>query len=258
MKRRTKIYWGIGLVLAAIVIGSSIVALAGPPLVCFPYDIGNARSLPWGPNDALSYDARSGWNAPRADYDLDHLVADTLGLLTSQMPVIVRMETLRRAAIYAQKRPWVAKELLFRLRTRALDAEAAGRPDALAFFDFGYLVETCKQVNGTYQKTAAGGWRWQEADNPAMSMEGKSWIAKALSLRANDPQMQFAAAVTSCTEMSNGLCTNSSEERVQREHVERALAGLQEGSLLARNLMARFGGRGGTIDELRARFEAGK
>ena len=40
-------------------------ALAGPPLVCFPFDIGTARSLPWAPD--------TGWKGTRSDYDVTRL-----------------------------------------------------------------------------------------------------------------------------------------------------------------------------------------
>src|SRR5262249_18555306 len=68
------------------------IALAGPPLICHPYDIGDAKSLPWNGSE---------WRDVKPDYELNRLVEDTLALLTPETPVIVRMETLRRATIYA-------------------------------------------------------------------------------------------------------------------------------------------------------------
>src|SRR5882724_6347749 len=66
-------------------------ALAGPPLICHPFDIGSARSLPWtGPV----------WSRIDKNYNTDRLVEDTLGLLTPNTPVLVRLETLRRATVY--------------------------------------------------------------------------------------------------------------------------------------------------------------
>ena len=79
-------------------------ALAGPPLVCFPFDIGTARSLPWAPD--------TGWKGLRDDYDLTKLTSDTTSLLSSSTPIVVRMETLRRAALYATRDEAVAKDLL--------------------------------------------------------------------------------------------------------------------------------------------------
>src|SRR5262245_37365379 len=118
-------------------------ALAGPPLICFPFDIGDAKSLPWGTGKA--------WNSPKADYNVANLVPDTLALLSPGVPVIVRMETLRRAVIYSERDPRVAYELLSRVLTRVLDAEAGTKSDPLVWFDAGYLVETYKQARWMYQ-----------------------------------------------------------------------------------------------------------
>ena len=67
-------------------------AHAGTPLICFPYNIGAAKSLPGSDGD---------WKGVNPNYDRTHLIRDTLALLAPDTPVIVRMETLRRAAIYA-------------------------------------------------------------------------------------------------------------------------------------------------------------
>ena len=72
-------------------LGVAAPALAGPPLLCHPFDIGSARSLPW--------DGTNAWWQGRADYNLQNLVADTEAILSPSTPVIVRMETLRRAAL---------------------------------------------------------------------------------------------------------------------------------------------------------------
>src|SRR5262249_34038560 len=69
-------------------------ARAGPPLICHSIAIGEAQSLPW---------TSQGWNLSGAEtYDVKNLVRDTLALLDSATPVVVRMETLRRATLYAR------------------------------------------------------------------------------------------------------------------------------------------------------------
>src|SRR5215211_5054184 len=113
-------------------------ALAGPPLLCHPFDIGDARSLPW--------DARS-WSEGRKDYDLAKLVADTESMLTPSTPVIVRMETLRRAALYASHDANVAARLLDMINTRAERAGGTSLSTAMALFDAGYLRETYRQIS---------------------------------------------------------------------------------------------------------------
>src|SRR6266542_4334745 len=122
------------LVLTAAVLLLARPALAGPPLLCFPFQIGDARSLPMGHGD---------WHAVDPKYDVSHLVDDTLALLTPGAPVVVRMETLRRATLYAAPNPPVANALLTALERRASSAhEGVG----LNVFDFGYLVETYKEA----------------------------------------------------------------------------------------------------------------
>jgi hypothetical protein len=88
------------LVASIFLLAMNQVALAGPPLLCLQYQTGNAKSLPWGGDR---------WHAAKADYDLNRLVDDTLALLGPDATVIARMETLRRATIYAQKDHRVAE-----------------------------------------------------------------------------------------------------------------------------------------------------
>ena len=61
----------------------------------------------------------SEWSQPRADYDVAHLTADTTALLVPATPVVARMETLRRAVIYASLDKAAAAQLLSRLTERA-------------------------------------------------------------------------------------------------------------------------------------------
>src|SRR5205807_6299644 len=103
------------------------VAQAGPPLICHTIEIGQAKSLPW-----ISHN----WNLSGGEtYDTKNLVPDTLDILAPGTPVLVRMETLRRATLYARKDTLAAKELLARLHARATYAEASGHSDALAAVD---------------------------------------------------------------------------------------------------------------------------
>ena len=161
-------------------------AMAGPPLICHAILIGQAKSLPW---------VSEGWRlSGKENYDINRLVDDTLALLTPETQVIVRMETLRRATLYAQKDPMVAKRLLFTLRSRALDADANGRPDALAWFDYGYLVECYKQTSWMPGSHGEG----SNVSVLAANFDGYAAVEKAISLRGraeDEPQMEFAAAL---------------------------------------------------------------
>ncbi len=187
-------------------------AYAGPPLICHQIEIGNAKSLPW-----VSHD----WNLSGGEnYDPRNLVRDTLAILDSNAPVLVRMETLRRATLYARRDPQAAKELLTKLYTRATAAEFAGRADALAWFDAGYLAEAYKQ------------WIGKEENNPATGLDGYAWVKKAIGIRGDDPQMEFAAA----------LLTLAGPQDEHRQHVEKAVAGAKSDPLLAQNLSTRYMG----------------
>lgn len=226
---RGKILRSLPLALAAL---AALVAFhqavqAGPPLICHPFEIGEARSLPWaGPN----------WRSVKADYDLNRLVEDTLALLTPEAPVLARMETLRRATVYAVwakadrevgyavKDLKIAKELLARLEARA--REAKGKAEAMALFDFGYLVESYKQAS-------------LDADNLNLAggRDGYASVVKAIGLRGGDAEMEFAAA----------LITIHPRRSSHEAHLKKATAGATDGSLLARNLALHFGDRGKNI-----------
>lgn len=209
---------------AAIVAALAVIAapaLAGPPLICHAIDIGTAQSLPW---------TSSGWNlSGQETYDVSHLVPDTLALLAPSTPVLVRMETLRRATLYAQQRTAVAKELLLRLEAKTRE----NPKDALAAFDFGYLAETYKQASWLHQhtdwlKTSSGGEATRA--NVAAGVDGYEWVQKAIALRGSDPQMEFAAA----------LMTTEGARAEYERHLQNAMAGAKADALLARNLASRF------------------
>jgi hypothetical protein len=142
------------------------------------------------------------------------------------------METLRRATLYARKDPLVAKELLAKLHGRATSAESSGHPDALAWFDVGYLAETYKQWIGQNWMRVS-----KDEQNPAAGVDGYAFVKKAIALRGplqngKDAQMEFAAA----------LITLSVSRAEHREHAERAMAGAKSDSLLAQNMASRFNG----------------
>lgn len=209
---RAALVLGVG----ALFVASS--AHAGTPLICHPYNIGSAESLP---------DSRGDWKGVNPAYDRTHLLRDTLALLVPETPVIVRMETLRRAAIYATAgmRGWGSKDgftaedranttaILEALRKRM---EAARGPAlALATFDYGFFVETLRHT-GVNE-----------------AIEGYALLVKARGLRGPDAEMEFALA----------LASSWPKLRPERaDHLARARAGAKPGSLLAENLSTHFSG----------------
>jgi len=209
--------------IAVVLVGFTSYAQAGPPLICHPIEIGQAKSLPW-----------IDWNRKgTGGYDLKTLTRDTLAILDSTAPVLLRMETLRRATIYARQDPQVAKELLTRLQARAANSTDSGLSEALAWFDVGYLIETYQQ------------WIGKAEPNPAAGLDGYAWVKKAVRLRGQDPEMEFAAA----------LITLTGPESDHREHARKAMAGAGNDPLLAQNLASDFHSQ--TVSELLTKAPTG-
>jgi hypothetical protein len=187
---------------------------AGTPLICHPYAIGNAKSLPGGAD----------WHGVSKQYDRQNLVPDTLALLSPETPLIVRMETLRRAAIYAtsEMRNWdkdaytaadraVASALFEKLRDRSKDAKGPAR--ALALFDAGFFVETLRHARMD------------------LGVDGYELLTQAIQVRGRDAEMEFALALASSWPRPRPA---------HRDHLARARAGAKDGSLLATNLASHF------------------
>lgn len=197
---------------------------AGPPLICHPFEIGNAKSLPWN---------GSQWRDVKRDYPLNRLVDDTLALLTKDTPVIVRMETLRRAAMYSVWARYdkevnytvsggqVAETLLARLQERAQSNEV------LALFDAGYFIETWKNAAPRTATSALP--------------NGYGLVQKASALRHHAAAMEFAAAII-----------RHDDKAIQRAHLQKAVAGADTDALLSRNLLTHFSDRGRDLAALRA------
>ena len=184
---------------------------AGPPLLCHPFDIGSARSLPWG--------SGSEWLQARPDYDVSHLTADTLALLTPTQPVVVQMETLRRAAIYASRDRNAAAQLLSRLTERTRGG------DANAWLDAAYVTEAFRQIGYLGRSEAFRTSAPQMADL-VKDVDGTAMIEKALFLKADDPGLEFAAALI-----------NADKNRAAYvDHAKRARAGAARDALVARNI----------------------
>lgn len=211
--------------------------MAGPVLICKNYEIGAAKSLPWGGSD---------WRSVKPDYDINRLVEDTQALLTADTPVIARMETLRRAVIYAawsrvdrevnyaKRNDNAAHELFSRLIGHSKESafqSATKKPDPLKLFDAGFFLESWRQayVDGSGKKP--------------VDFDGYALVKQAIALRGNDPEMEFAAAL---------ITSIRSDKTAHRAHLQKAIAGAPEGSLLARNIISHFGRRGQSIADLRA------
>ncbi|MEP6593188.1 MAG: hypothetical protein ABJC51_05820 [Acidobacteriota bacterium] len=203
------------------VLATASPAFAGPPLLCHPFDIGSARSLPWS--------GAASWYDRQAGYDIQRLVADTTAILTPAAPVLVRMETLRRAAIYAAGDPQVAKRLFLAFSSRIPADDTASPGHALALFDAGYLTETFREINrlASYHSDAFA----ISADTLAAlvkDVDGYALVQKSLALRAGDPSIEFASALIATS--------TAGRKGPYAQHAAKARAGAATDPLLGRNL----------------------
>lgn len=204
--------FGAGLAMA---VAMTLPAIAGPPLICHSFEINGAKSLPWT--------GSADWRGVDKDYDLSRLTADTLALLQPETPVLVRMEALRRATVYAVwgktegrfgtsvKGSRLADDLLAKLMARAKESPAA-------LFDAGYLMASLQQA--TYESSTVD------------AVAAYEMVRKAAEA-AHSAEMEFAAAL-----MTSGLPRSSHEE-----HLRRARAGADSDGLLAKNLSTHIGTR---------------
>lgn len=205
------------LLLAAVLLVPAA-AIAGPPLLCHPFDTGGAASLPWG----------DGWNRIDRGYDTTRLGADTQRLLAIDTPVIARMETLRRAAIYASASGTALRDLEGWLQARVASAKTP-RDRAMALFDAGYFAETLQDIARLQDYDMPGIGKVDMAAIKAFLAKGDGSvrIAQALRLRGDDAAMRFAAALVSAADQRKGDYTL---------HARLARAGAGTDRLLARNL----------------------
>src|SRR5262249_8496708 len=127
--------------------------------------------------------------------------------------VLARMETMRRAAIYAASDHEAGRQLLEALRGRTSTATSA-----LSYFDYGYFAATLKQMEWRYKEDLSGG------------VDGYALVRKALMLNPGSGEMQFAAAV---------IASSPNRPAERQEHLERARQAKGD-ALLAQNLASHF------------------
>ena len=165
----------------------------------------------------------------------------------SLLPVLVRMETLRRATIYAvwaksdrevgtpSPNPQIADELHAKLMDRLRETIRQNKPAAMALFDAGYLDACFKQAG------------YQAANKAGNGVEAYAMVRKGGQFAAN-PEIEFALA----------LITIHPRQASHQEHLQKALAGAKDDSLLARNLVKHFGKPGQNLATLRAQTASAK
>jgi hypothetical protein len=197
------------------VLAFAMPALAGPPFTCHVFEIGSAKSLPWG--------ATADFTGTRKDYDFHNVVVDAEKLLTPSMPTLVRMETLRRAAMYASRDRAVAEQLVALVIGRVKAADQAGRPDAFALFDAGYVVEALNELEQSGNRMKMSGGLEPGLAGITQPYEARPMLEKSAALRPEDAAIQFALA----------LLTPAMENAA---HLRQAREGARQDALLANNL----------------------
>jgi len=205
-----------------IVVAGMLVAIAAAnvgagyaPLLFTVLDIDSATSLPW--------------NSPRnylgivEGYDVHHLVADTERLLKQPMPTIVRMETLRRAAVYASRDAQAAEQLVAFVVGKVSVLPVPGPPDPMALFDAGYVLEVLQELQHFEEGTK---FFWQR--DPAVvrvtrPYDGWALLKQSAALRPDDPSIQFTLGLMLPREAAE-------------PYFRRAREGARTDALLANNL----------------------
>jgi len=200
--------------LALAVFALAAPAFAGPPFLCHPFDIGAAASLPWKSHD---------WLGLNPDYDVHAVVADTEALLTPATPTLVRMETLRRAVLYASRDRAVAEQLLAAVMTRLQAAKRAGASDATAWFDAGYVVEALREVEDMGHHMSDLADRGRLMAGITRAVDGQPLLETSAAMRPDDSATAFALALIARAPDSNA-------------HLIKARAGAKHDRLLASNL----------------------
>lgn len=216
--------WSLTAVLVALSVptASALVRpVVGPPIICHELAIGTAQSLPW----ERGMECKSG-------YDRSHLVDDVAALLKTETDLVVRMETLRRATIYAKADSKLAWELLGRRALALLDQASIGSKESIAWFDAGFLIACFDQANIDID------YRAGVADR----IDGYTYFKAALEhARAEKSDqiatIEFAAALAAHPGMLPKGGDEADHERY-RQHLEAARRGAQPGSLLEKNLAA--------------------
>lgn len=198
------------LIAVAVVVVFATPALAGPPLICHPFQTDGGRLIAWG----TGY----GWNTPDRGYDIKRLVVDTTSALSAEAPILNRMENIRRATIYAMRDPQIAHQLLKATIDRAL----ATSTNSAAWFDAGYMIESYKQAVPIRDNSKPALRAWAAVDE-TIKVDGYNWVKKAMAMTSASAEMEFAASL-----MTQGTIASA--------HRAKALAAATKGSLLAKNL----------------------
>jgi hypothetical protein len=187
----------------------------------FPFDIADAPSLPWS----------GGACCGRPDYDVTRLVSDTEALLIPTTPIVVRLETLRRAVIYASSDRRLAAELLTRFTQRMRPEARGATPAAIVVLDAAFVIEAIRQIEEHPDSPFTQQSR--QVRGLVRGSDGYALLRAAVPNRSNDPEFEFAAALIA------GATDVGQTEFVNRAST--AEAWTNRDPLLARNVQRIYG-----------------
>lgn len=224
----------------------SVLSAYGPPMVCHEVLIGKSRSLPWD----------GGHGGADSKYDVSKLPADTVDLLIKEPSALVRMETLRRAAVYLSysrgdgKAKGLAWQLIGRRSEYVMFGEASGKRDPNAWFDVAYFIGCLHQVD------MGDGFKFAESDGvPGYLLMRKAFkTAQELNWSEKDlAQMQFGAAVMAHPAMRHKEWNYAigSKDDIYDQHLVTALKTGKGDELLETNIAAHLKTFGKSIDDVR-------
>lgn len=158
---------------------------AGPPAACFQFDIGNMKSLPW-----RAASSEAGTAEPFAlfpTYSEKNLMDDTIQILDGSTDILLHIETLRRAAIYAAhfdgkpskgREGSVSARLAVFIMNRSLLQIARNGGHAAAWVDAGFALTAIQQMSPGFARLEARG----------------PYFSKATTLAPGDPAVHLACA----------------------------------------------------------------
>lgn len=220
----------------AVIAGSMAVVQAGPPMVCHEIVIGEAKSLPWD----------GGRGGSDSGYSTKKLVGDTVKLLEAEPSPLVRMETIRRAAVYTSYEEGAARgALAWELAATLINRAAEAGDSAGAWFDAGYLIGCYNQIGmDVAQRMGVEG-----------GIPGYEYVLKGIKLAAGSKdaataEMEFGAALITHPAMrAGGRDLKPADEAEYSAHLRRAVGSAEEGSRLKVNLAAHLKRWGKSVEE---------
>jgi hypothetical protein len=131
---------------------------------------------------------------------------------------------------YTVKSNAIAEQLQAKLMERVREAFRVNKNASMALFDAGYLDACYKQAG---YKT--------NVNTPSLA-DSYAMVRKGANHQGVSPEIEFALAIIS----------EHPRQAAHQEHLQKAIAGAKEGSLLAINLVKHFGKPGQNLSSLRA------